>query len=96
MVCKVYSWQLLLWQPQDLLVVRDFVTLCFSVCKIKYSFNKLLMIAMIKRANGMIKRKKRPFPLANPMVGPIFVLRKRFAGHLADLIYAYNKYIVTP
>lgn len=45
---------------------------------------------MIKRANGMIKRKKRPFSLVNPMVGPIFVLRKRFAGHLANWIYAYN------
>lgn len=54
------------------------------------------MIVMKKRANGMIKRKKRPFSLVNPMVGPIFVLRKRFAGYLADLIYAYNKYIITP
>ena len=78
-----------MWQPQDLLVVRDFVTLCFSACKIKYSFNKMLMIAMKKRVNGMRKRKKYHFSLANPMVGPIFVLRKRFAGHLANWLYAY-------
>lgn len=48
------------------------------------------MIAMKKRVNGMRKRKKYHFSLANPMVGPIFVLRKRFAGHLANWIYAYN------
>lgn len=68
---------------------QGFCHTLFFVCKIKYSFNKLLMIAMKKRANDMIKRKKHHFSLANPMVGPIFVLRKRFAGHLANWLYAY-------